>query len=271
MTQVKDNVNEKVNEVGHVECDAQPYLARLILRIREWCAQRNAAMRMQFRIENQARAYVRRLLGFQTDMEEKERAAIEKQVEKIIKALVKGQALDGELGKVAAVAEGFVGMCWLSRVHPVDYEASRRKKLEKAAIELPVWPWVEAIRGFGALGLAIIVGECADLSNYANPAKVWKRMGLAVIDGKRQRKCLDKLDAELHGYNPLRRSAMWKIGDSLIKGNNGGEYYALYVEHKEKQLAEHEGMTKLHAHRRAKRFMEKRLLRDLWRAWRDTQ
>jgi hypothetical protein len=27
-------------------------------------------------------------------------------------------------------------------------------------------------------------------------------------------------------------------------------------------------MSKIHAHRRAMRYVEKRLLRDLWRAWR---
>lgn len=32
---------------------------------------------------------------------------------------------------------------------------------------------------------------------------------------------------------------------------------------------DNDGMKVGHAHNRAKRYMEKRLMRDLWRAWRD--
>ena len=46
---------------------------------------------------------------------------------------------------------------------------------------------------------------------------------------------------------------------------------ALYVERKAYELArEVDGkpMTAMHAHNRAKRYVEKRLLRELWKAWR---
>ena len=162
-------------------------------------------------------------------------------------------------------------------------ETSRKeteKQMAKLAKELPVYPWIEGIRGAGALGLAQIVGESGDLSNYPDHSKLWKRLGLAVIDGGAQRR-VSGADAEKHGYSPSRRS-----GDSLFKA--GGDYADLLRQRKTYELeqAQAQGLTVLpaaripakgrdayrsegHIHNRAKRYMEKRFIRDLWRAWRD--
>lgn len=161
------------------------------------------------------------------------------------------------------------------------------RQLTKLAKQLPVWPWVESIHGFGALGLAQIVGEAGDLSNYANPAKVWKRMGLAVIGGIAQQRVSGAAALD-HGYVAHRRAIMFCIGDSLLKKQN--EYRELYLLRKEYEVAKanEAGLlirgkkigdpprsdpngvrTILCIHRRAQRYAEKRLLRDLWRVWRD--
>jgi len=138
------------------------------------------------------------------------------------------------------------------------------KRLLVLAKELPVAAWIEGTRGVGLLSLAGIVGEAGDLSAYSNPAKLWKRMGLAVIGGERQRKVEGAKGIE-HGYNPARRSLMWTIGDCIVKA--GGPLKELYNERKAYETPRVK--TKMHAHNRAKRYIEKRLLRDLWRAWRD--
>lgn len=142
------------------------------------------------------------------------------------------------------------------------------RDLESLSRQLPVYPWVQTVRGFGTAGLGQITAECGNLSNYAGPARVWKRMGLAVIDGGRQRKVAGDAALE-HGYSPIRRSIMWVIGDSLLKGNRDGAYRTYYLEEKERQTDLHPDLTPMQRHLRAKRHMEKRLLRDLWRAWRD--
>lgn len=141
--------------------------------------------------------------------------------------------------------------------------------LSRAAMGLPVWSWCEAIRGLGAVGLGQIVGEAGDLACYATPARLWKRLGLAVLDGERQRKHANAAKALEHGYSPRRRSVVWVIGDSLIKQQNG--YRELYLRQKERYAAERPGWSKAHIHLAAKRYMEKRLLRDLWRAWRQVE
>jgi len=112
-------------------------------------------------------------------------------------------------------------------------------------------------------------------------------MGVAVLDGTRQgglAKTAPKEAWIAHGYNRQRRSRMWNIGDALIK--NGVLYRKVYLARKEyeRKRAEANGLTVApsakipkgraaefmsdgHIHRRAQRYMEKRLLRDLWQAW----
>lgn len=169
------------------------------------------------------------------------------------------------------------------------------KRIAKAARSLPVYPWAKALWGFSDLGLGKIVGEAGDLGAYRNPSCLWKRMGLAVIGDKRQRRVSDADEALLHGYNPQRRSVMWNIGGGVIGGMGKGvrplvgedwqaredwsQYQKLYVsrliyeaERDPTMAREPTAAGKLsfaaHAHNRAKRYVEKRLLRDLWRAWR---
>jgi hypothetical protein len=114
------------------------------------------------------------------------------------------------------------------------------------------------------LSLAAIVGEAGDLSNYANPAKLWKRLGLAVMpDGTRQRRVTGVEGLE-HGYSPARRSVVWNIGACIVKA--GGPLKAVYDARKVYETPRVE--TKGHAHNRAQRYVEKRFVRDLWIAWR---
>jgi hypothetical protein len=173
-------------------------------------------------------------------------------------------------------------------------ESAAEKRMAELAHSLPVWSWADGVRGFGPVSLAVIVGEAGDLSNYANPGKLWKRMGLAPITkgddvkaGSTWRKGgLTKNDWTDAGYSMTRRSRMFVIGDTLIKTNGDGEFRTCYLERKEYERAKAEAaglkvapsasipkakaaeyMSDGHVHRRAQRYMEKRLLRQLWRAW----
>lgn len=152
------------------------------------------------------------------------------------------------------------------------------KQLRDLAMKLPVWEWAEKIRGFGALGLAQIVGEAGDLSKYANPGKLWKRMGCGMVEGKdgweRQRR-VKGAEALKHGYSPQRRAVLYCIGDALVKvGTDYRELYLkqklYYAENRVYESGEKAGQpwSKGHCHNAAQRYMEKRLLRELWKAWR---
>jgi hypothetical protein len=147
------------------------------------------------------------------------------------------------------------------------WKKASEKEMISLAKEMPVAPFVERTRGFGYLGLAQIVAEAGDLSNYTNPGKLWKRFGLAVFDGKAQRRSTNKEMAITMGFSPRRRSLMFVIGDSLIKAT-GGEYRVLYLERKAYEVEQHPEARPMQHHRRAQRYMEKRLLRELWKEWR---
>lgn len=104
------------------------------------------------------------------------------------------------------------------------------------------------------------------------------------------------------GYVPRRRSVIWKIGDAIIKNGKGGPYRAIYDARKlqeiekaikkglivmatSKTTADNWGKLGLprpvvtktydaekhrsagHIHNRAQRYMEQRLLIDLWAHW----
>lgn len=168
-------------------------------------------------------------------------------------------------------------------------EADRTKRLERLAMGLPVWSaWAKDVRGFGAVSLATIIAETGDLSRYPDHSKLWKRLGLAVIDGRRQGglpKSASKADWIAHGYSRQRRSYMFVIGDVLVK--QGERYREIYLARKETERAKTEASGLIvapaakipesraaefvsdgHIHRRAQRYMEKRLLKHLWQAWR---
>lgn len=140
-----------------------------------------------------------------------------------------------------------------------------QKELLKLVKPLPVMAWVGTVKGLGLPSVAAIIGEAGDLAAYSNPGKLWKRMGLAVIDGKGQGKRNNAEEALRHGYSPARRSEMHVVGDCLVRA--GGPYADLYRERKAYE-AERDGITKMHAHKRALRYIEKRLLRQMWQAWR---
>lgn len=186
-----------------------------------------------------------------------------------------------------------------------DAARARRKEYEKnliaAAKVLPIFTtFVKPTHGLGEIGLALIVGEAggALYPNYGNPAKVWRRFGLHLQADKTGRNhalsqfrsgvagSLSKVAWEAVGYSPRRRAVMYVVTDSLLKKDNA--YKRLCDERKlvEREKAAKEGLIvaasadippgKRHEYRsvghirmRAERYVTKRLLRDLWRAWRD--
>ena len=148
--------------------------------------------------------------------------------------------------------------------------AKERKRWDKdvarLAKELPIWPWAEGVRGIGALSLGQIIAEAGDPSNYANPAKLWRRFGLAVFDGKSQRRVKGQGAIE-QGFSPRRRALMFVVADNLVKTNRDGAYRTLYLARKEYEREHHPDLKVGHIDKRAKRYMGKRLLCDLWKEW----
>lgn len=183
------------------------------------------------------------------------------EAEKLYRALTKGEA---EAGMMALVSPLFAALDTVAKGR-----SDREKTLRKMAKDLPIYEWVSGVKGFGELGLAATVGECGDLSAYKSVSAVWKRAGLAVIDGGRQRRVSGDAALE-HGFAPERRAVFWTLADSLLKAQGkdekAGPYRQIYDARKsyERPRVESDG----HAHNRAMRYMFKRLLQDLTVEWR---
>lgn len=174
----------------------------------------------------------------------------------------------------------------------IQEEKAAEKAMIRLAKSLPVYDrFCSNINGFGALGLAIIVGEAGNLSGYPNKSKLFKRMGVALVDGIRQGGLSKTATSEewiKHGYVRDRRARLYTIGDSLIKKQNPYREFYLKRKEYEREIAEAQGLIVApaadipakerkkykslgHIHKSAQRIMEKRLLRDLWQAWRETK
>ena len=255
--------------------------------IMEHQRRRAGIIKMMNAQKSQIMAYITRLIGYNSFQDEKERKQKWDLAGKIFDAITKtGEIPDGytEIAKLCIPPAMAVNTS-------LTQLADERKNIEKEMIDcvrsLPVCDWWIAMKGRSYLGLAIIIGESGNLSDYPNPAKLWKRFGLAVMDGVRQGGLSKTAKAEEwieHGYCKRRRSIIWTIGDCLIKTNQDkktgeiGKYRQLYLDRKvieidrlkkeQVELGLKEDDYKLIiAHRRAQRYMEKRLLLDLWNYW----
>lgn len=279
---------------GQTTIAPSPRLQEAIDAIRGWHRRRCYAMEQRKRADLSLGSFLRLVLGWSKALPDAERKAINDHAKALI-AL--GEA------EMKAKGEPFLSddpdyhdwrdviLASLQARAPFDMvEKEAKAEMAKLARTLPVYPWASRIKGFGDVSLAVIVAEAGDLSDYPAKGHLWKRMGVAVLDGVRQgglKKAAAKDDWIAHGYNRQRRSRMWNIGDALIKSNGDGEYRDAYLSRKvyERERAEAAGLTVApaakipakradeymsegHIHRRAQRCMEKRLLRDLWQAWR---
>lgn len=234
-----------------------------IASLRELHRQRQDFHRAEKSLTLQAKAICRRLCAGDKDEANKLYAAMEKGAD------------DAQAEMARMLTEPFIQ----ARSILEGNRKRTEKAMEKSAKTLPVAQWVDGIKGFGIASLAAVIGEAGDLSNYPTHSHLWKRLGLAVIDGGRQR-LMPGADAIIHGYSPGRRSVVWNVGQCVFKAQSqrvdketgevkteAGEYRKLYDARKEYELPRVDG-KKAHAHNRATRYMEKKLMRDLWKAWR---
>jgi hypothetical protein len=164
-------------------------------------------------------------LGYSSGLEKEKRAAVFAKAGALIKDVLAGRADAGSMTVIIRTTH--IGIDAFRSV-----QENVEKEMVAAAKRLPVSSWVlqAARRGFGLLGLAIVVGECGDLGSYANPGKVWRRMGCAPwsFEGKTlmgatwrsgQEGKLPSDEWTQFGYSPRRRSIAYLIGESIVKQN----------------------------------------------------
>lgn len=249
------DTGEAVHGIGDYLSLADRFADPLIAEITEIWRQRQDMVRAQQKLTLQAKAILRRFT--RGDKGEAER-------------LWKAITTDGE-----HPLAGPAGMAILPlRLASEPLEKQRHAyelQLGRMGKRLPIAHMADQIKGINHGTLARMVAEIGDFTAYEKGvAGVWKRAGLAVIDGERQRKKSGD-DAIRHGYAPERHAVFWNVAQSLLKaqgtGGTAGPYRLIYDARKayERPRVETDG----HAHNRAMRFMLKRLLKDIWQAWKE--
>ena len=253
---VQSECSEAVQITPDTHSDGDRFADPLVAEIVETWRQRQDMVRAQQKLTLQAKSICRRFT-------EGDKTA----AEKLYQAVTRGT--DHPLAHMASIAV----MPLIAAQRPlIDTRSAYEKQLGKLGKRLPIAHMADQIKGVNYNTLATIVGEVGDMSAYEKGvAGIWKRAGLAVIDGERQRKKAGDA-ALIHGYSPSRHAVFWNVGGALLKAQgkdeNAGPYRMIYDERKayERPRVESDG----HAHNRAMRFMVKRLLKDLWQSWKNT-
>ena len=259
-------------------------IADTIALIRGLHRQRRFAMKVQQKLDRSLESFLRiNATSWNPNAEEADREKANREVKELIKRLRAGEPHE------FATA---VNTCDRAREPADEMRTVNEKAMEKAAKELPIYPWIDSIHGAGALGLATIVAEAGDLSNYENPSKLWKRLGFAPFDGhagstwKRPTWRPRTLTAEEWIENPfsgeryalMAQIVTWLVNAQWIgakksetgEGKPNGRYGKIYAARRALTKKTHEDWTDGHRRKDALRITMKTFLAELWSEWNDS-
>jgi hypothetical protein len=243
--------------------------------------QRRFVLKVQQKLDRSLESFLRiNATDWNPNADEADREKANREVKELIKRIRAGAS--HELAVAVHTADR-------ARQPADEMRSAAEKAMEQAAKDLPVYSWIESIRGAGALGLATIVAEAGDLANYANPAKLWKRLGFAPYDGHagstwkrktwRPRILTDDewIENPFSGerYALMHQIATWLVNaqwTGAAKSENGegrpnGRYGEVYAARRQRTIETHPDWTDGHRRKDALRIAMKAFLADLWSEW----
>jgi hypothetical protein len=261
-------------------------------RIAELQARRKFYISITNKQTNAAKALVCRVLGYNSSDDEKSREASWARAGRIVSAALNGKDQKPE-DKQIADAIAFDLSVIAQGIEPfVNARGAIELSMKKAVRALPVYPWAKDVKGLGDIGLAVILGEAGDLSNYPKKGHLWKRLGLAPIYGRacstwRREGGLSAEEWKDDGpngpkYAPARLAQIFACVSAPMSkaqvrakekstGKHGdplGPYGEIYVRRQFVTDDTHPDWKPMHKRMDALRVMTKYMLRDLWAAWR---
>lgn len=262
----------------------QDSVAEVVAEIRAHHRRRRFAMKIQQKLDRALESFIRvNGTEWSPDMAEAEREAVNRKVKQLIK--------DIRAGKGASEFAIVVSTNDKARAPADELRDSSEAVMEKLARQLPIYEWIENVRGAGALGLATIVAEAGDLSRYQRPAQLWSRLGFAPYDGlagsswKREKwrpRALTKEEWIEHPFSGERyalihqiavwlKNAQW-IGKAKTddgEGRPNGAFGKVYHARRQHTAKVHPDWTPMHGHMDALRVMMKAFLKELHSEWRE--
>lgn len=205
----------------------------------------------------------------------------------------------GAGNRVAAMERDELGAFAEPARHVVrEYEAIERgidRELTKLARQHFMRDWIEAQRGIGLPGFARLLGVTGDISRFPTVSKLWKYLGLHVVDGhapKRQKgvpwthtncqgghllTCKPTCTTDHHpnctpdgigtAYAPQGRVICHQLGEAIVKVGGDGPYRRAYDEKKAYYEAGRPEWTQARRHNAAMRYAVKELIKHLWIEW----
>ncbi len=185
--------NERVTSIEALPSEAgAPALATLCADLRALQRQRQFCIVSQSRCDRSCESFIARMIGFDGSADEKARKAVFKRASDLRKAVEKGKGGESHEhrdSRAMVALSACTPIILNSAAARAGWDALRlntEKQMRRIARSLPAYAWSQSVAGFGDLGLGIILGETGDLAGYATKERVWKRLGLAVMDGIRQ-------------------------------------------------------------------------------------
>ena len=250
--------------------------------------QRRAAMKLRIMLENGTTAFVASMIGYSANMDDKKRKKVFSDAQKMVKRIDEDDhTADNETSDegehrsdIDRAVAPLVRITFSSRSKFADYEKRLLAKMTKLAGQLPVAAWFDHPdrRGIKLTMLATIVGEAGNLSDYPNPAKLWKRLFGAPYEKEghvrmpsswRRKGGLAADEWSDIGYSPRRNASTYQLRENIVMQNREGPYRKRYDEAKSKSKANpsHEDWTDAHHHSHAQLLAAKRFVLDLWKEW----
>ena len=210
-------------------------IASIVNNLADLQATRSWMIKAQQACDRRVESFIASELGFSVERDEKHRKAVFAMAKKVRADIEKKGEIPSGIafkGTSAAIIARLVAVNAATRMEWDRIRAETEDAMIADAKNLPVWPFVKTIAGFAEKGLAVITGEAGiPIGDYRTVSGLWKRMGLAVIDGKSQRRVAGKratdADRKRLAYVPRRRAECWTFADSLLRAQMCSELRAI--------------------------------------------
>lgn len=205
----------------------------------------------------------------------------------------------GASNRVAAMErDGLSDYAAPARAIVAEYDTIEKaidRELTKLTKQHFMADWIAAQRGIGLPGFARLLGVTGDISRFPTVSKLWKYLGLHVVDGRAPRRekgvpwthtdctfghlaaCKPGCATDHHpncvpggigtAYAPQGRVVCHQIGEAIVKVGGDGPYRRAYDEKKAYYEAERPDWTQARRHNAAMRYAVKELVKNLWIEW----